>query len=85
MAKEIEGADYGESTPEEHRKSGYRYPGTFYEPPTPQEKSTPETVEADRKRASKVEEKPAPSENKAVTPATETKTTAKKSGRKSSK
>lgn len=84
MASPKEGSDYGESTPEEHRESGYRLPGSFYVPPTPHAESTPETDAADQKKRDKIDavkDKPSPAENKAIVPP-ETKAPPKKSGKK---
>lgn len=53
---------YGESTPEEHRKSGYRYPASFYKKPIPAE----ERVEGGPTHEEPKARKSAP-ENKAST------------------
>lgn len=76
---------YGESTPEEHRKSGYNLPASFYVAPTPSHEATPETEAADQEKLDAIDRKnaiPANIENKAVTPAAETKRTATKRGKK---
>lgn len=63
MADSKSGADYGPATKEEHQKSGYRLPDSFYEESNP---SDP-TIKGGQKRGS------GPAENKAATPAVETK------------
>lgn len=63
MADSKTGADYGAATKEQHQKSGYRLPDSFYEESNP---SDP-TIKGGQKRGS------GPSENKAAAPVVEVK------------
>lgn len=80
--KQVEGAQYGESSQDEHRASGYNYPDSFYSPPVPQHERTAKTDAAAQKAvAAEVEhERKAVTpelENKAVVPETSTKSKGK--------
>ncbi len=79
--KPVEGSQYGESTKEDHRASGYNYPDSFYSPPVPQQDRTAKTDAAEQKAVEAEVERNAAApvfDNKAVIPVTPPKGKARK-------
>jgi hypothetical protein len=71
MAEKETGADYGMSSKEEARKSGYRYPDSFYETPKPIDVGKP--VEPPSARKTGTKRKAGPAKNKSRTPSSSNK------------
>lgn len=73
MADKVQGAQYGESSKEEHRRSGYRYPDSFYETPKPIDVGKPTDPSQQQARKSGTKRKAGPKKNKSRTPRTSNK------------
>lgn len=89
MANDRNGAGYGSSTKEEHRRSGYILPDSHYEPAERDDLDTsttkPDGVHTAEGAPPRTRSKPAPAENKVRTPVAETKAPARKAASKTAR